>query len=104
MSKFKVGERVAMYNHNGKQIVKITCNESNHDGVIMVEVRPEICVAVHEKQLRKLKKRRVIWIHTEALDAYLENSGERPSINNCGPTLNTEYAKRFTKFIEVKEK
>lgn len=97
MSKFQVNERVAMFNHNGKQIVKITCNESNHDGVIMVEVRPEICVAVHEKQLRKLKKRRVVWIKKSDMQG-----SQVPY--TAGVHTDPINKSLFIKFIEAKEK
>lgn len=97
MSKFLLGERVALYSTNGREIVTITAIRGN-DGPVTTELKSGTLVVAHPKQIRKLKKRRVIWIHNgdvTMLTGPFSNPVEAFIEKPRGP---------YTKFIEVKAK
>lgn len=66
MSKFKIGDLVAGYDGFSKRVVgKIvtTFPEGNIHNVLWTSDTGTCSKAFHEKQLRKLKQRRVLWVH-----------------------------------------
>lgn len=98
MSKFKVGDRVVMYN-----------GFARHTGVINSLVRSslyqikidstESVMTFHEKQCRKLvkKERRRVWVDVEALRAISEDS-----VNGKGDGLID--VSEWIEFTEVRRK
>lgn len=107
MSKFQVGERVAFYSGSGRVIVEILelnvvienplkCGEKVW-GMTALKFESGFAGWGHPKQLRKLKKRRAVWIKRSDMQGSQIGYTAAIHIDPINKSL-------FIKFIEAKEK
>jgi hypothetical protein len=102
MSKFKIGDRVAVYN-NGQRYIGIVCDDSV-EGIDQIPVKAGNgpSYIVHKNQLRKLvkKERRRVWVRTR----YIDQSYKLPDIVCLEATEVNPHDSQWTEFVEVRRK
>jgi hypothetical protein len=104
-SKFKVGDRVAVYSGGERYLGRITSTSKASSGVYAVEAYPpngsNFYIEAHWKQIRRLKKRerRRVWLSKQHTESLTDGTIRTQSPRLVPPEPGAEDA--FIEFVEV---